>query len=110
MKEPEAEKEVRPMMIKRVLVIGGVVAALAVPTGVAIAATGTPSPNPTTPSTTQPYGPRYGGGHGPMGGGYGDPEDCPYYNSAEHQKWMQDRQKLMQQRHDQMWSNGSPTS
>ena len=108
------------MIAKRVLVIGGVVAALAVPTGVALAATGSPSPNPSTPSTTQPYGPRFGGGHGMMGGGYGDPQDCPYYSSAEHQTRMQERQKLqqqlqkatpterqklMQQWHDRMWAN-----
>ena len=93
------------MIAKRVLVIGGVVTALAVPAGAALAAAGSPSPAPTTPSTTQPYGPHFGGGHGPMGGGYGDPADCPYYNSADHQKWLQERLKLMQQRHDRMWAN-----
>ena len=109
------------MIAKRALVIGGVVAALAVPTGIALAATGSPSPSPSTPSTTQPYGPRFGGGHGPMGGGgYGDPEDCPYYNSADHTTMLQERQKLqqqlqkatpterqqlMQQWHDRMWAN-----
>lgn len=94
------------MIVKRALVMGGVVAALAVPAGAALAATGSPATGPvapgpaaTAPATTLPYGPRFGAGQGP-GAGYGDPADCPYYNSADHQQWMQDRQHLMLRLHD----------
>jgi hypothetical protein len=98
-------------MIKRTLVVAGVVTALAIPAGVAVAATTGPSPSPTGPTTSQPAGPGYGFGYGrgPMGG-YGDPEDCPYYNSAEHQKWVQDRQQLMQQHRDQLRTNPPATT
>ena len=97
------------MMIKRALVVGGVVTALAIPAGVAVAAATGPSPRPAGPATSQPAGPGYGNGfgRGPMGGGYGDPEDCPYYNSADHQKWMQDRQ---QQHRDQLRTNPTATT
>ena len=64
------------VMTKRLLVVGGVLAALAVPAGVAVAATTAPSPSPKAPATTQPYGP----GSGRMMVGTGDPQDCPYYN------------------------------
>ncbi len=110
------------MNAKRALVVGGLVAALAVPAGVAVAAT-TPSPNP-SPGTTSPgYGP--GAGHGRMmgGGGYGDPEDCPFYNSTEAQQWRAqrdqrqqlsptERQKLIQQHREQMQKlmSGAATS
>ena len=116
------------MILKRVLVIGGLATALAVPAGIALAAGGGPGPgpNPTTPSTTQPYGPRFGGGYGMMGGGYGDPDDCPFHNSADRQKLMQERQKLqqqmqkattfserqklMQQWHDRVWADRPSSS
>lgn len=113
---------------KRFLIVGGVAAALMIPAGVAVAATTSPSP---APSTTQPAGPGYGPGpgmrgggpgNGPMGG-YGDPEDCPYYNSAEAQAWrdgrearqklsVEERQKLAQQHREQMWQlrQGTGTS
>ena len=121
------------MIVKRVLVIGGLATALAVPAGIAVAAGSGPNPKSTTPSTTQPYGPRFGGGVGMMGGsrgmiggGYGDPDDCPFYNSADRQKLQQERQKLQQQLqnaktpaerqklmqpwHDRVWANRTPSS
>ncbi len=97
---------------KRALVIGGLVAALAVPAGVAVAATTTPSPGAGTGTSSPGHGP--GGGYGRMmGGGYGDPEDCPFYNSAEAQQWRAqrdqrqqltpaERQKLVQQHRAEM--------
>ncbi len=101
------------MMIgKRTLVVGGLVAALTVPAGVAVAATATPSPSPSTGTNGPGYGP--GPGYGRMAGGsYGDPQDCPYYNSTEAQQWRAqreqrqqltpaERQKLIQQHREQM--------
>ncbi len=82
------------MIAKRALVMGGLVAALAVPAGVAVAAAAT---SPPAPATTQPsqsgpgYGPGPGLGYGWMMGGSGDPRGCPYYNSPEmqqHRAWM----------------------
>lgn len=107
---------------KRALVIGGLVAALAVPAGVAVAATATPSPSPGAGTNSPGYGP--GAGHGrTMGGGYGDPQDCPFYNSTEAQQWRAqreqrqqltpaERQKLMQQHREQMQKlmSGAATS
>ena len=96
---------------KRALVIGGVMAALALPTGVAVAAT-TPSPSPSAGTNGTGSGTRPGYGR-MMGGGYGDPEDCPFYDSAEAQQWRAqreqrqqlspaERQKLVQQHREQM--------
>jgi hypothetical protein len=110
------------MAARRALVIGGLVAALAVPAGVAVAAVD-PSPGPRTPSPTAPgygYGP--GGGAGRMGG-IGNPEDCPFYDSPEAQQWRSqreqrqqlspaERQKLVQQHREQMQKlmSGTATS
>ncbi|HEY5031164.1 MAG TPA: hypothetical protein VIJ54_01730 [Actinomycetes bacterium] len=101
------------MMVKRALLVGGLVAALAVPAGVAVAATATPGPS--GPATTQPNGPGPGPGQRPgqMMGGHGDPEDCPNYNSPQMQQWRDQRaerqnlspaqrQQLMQQHREQM--------
>ena len=93
---------------KRMLVVGGLVAVLAVPAGVAVAAvssTGSNSPA----AATQPHGP----GAGRMGNGVGDPDNCPVCNSAEMQQWRDlradrqklspaDRQQLAQQMRDRM--------
>jgi Spy/CpxP family protein refolding chaperone len=90
------------MMVKRALLVGGLVAALAVPAGVAVAATATP-----------PNAPGPGHGPGQMMGGHGDPEDCPNYNSPQMQQWRDQRaerqnlspaqrQQLMQQHREQM--------
>jgi hypothetical protein len=109
---------------KRTLVIGGLVAALAVPAGVAFAATSTPSPSPGAGAGTNAPGYGPGGGHGRMmGGGYGDPDDCPFYNSTEAQQWRAqrdqrqqltpaERQKLVQQHREQMQKlmSGAATS
>lgn len=96
---------------KRTVVVGALVAALAIPTGVAVAATTTPPPSAST--ATNP-------GHGPgmrdgrmTGGGYGDPEDCPFHNSTEARQWRSQReqrqqrtpaqrQKLVQQHRERM--------
>ena len=81
------------MMVKGALLVGGLVAALAVPAGVAVAATATPSPGPSGPATTPPNGPGPGPGQRPgqMMGGHGDPEDCPNYNSPQMQQWRDQR-------------------
>lgn len=91
------------MSTRKLLVVGGLTLALAVPAGVAVAATSTPSPEP---GTTQQGGPGYGR---MMGGGmgHGDPEDCPYYNSADMQKWREqraERQAEMQKLHGDNWT------
>ena len=103
------------MMVKRALLVlvGGLVAALAVPAGVAVAATATPSPGPSSPATTPPNAPGPGHGPGQMMDGHGDPEDCPNYNSPPMQQWRNQRaerqnlspaqrQQLMQQHREQM--------
>jgi hypothetical protein len=101
------------MMVKKALLVGGLVAALAVPAGVAVAATATPSPGPSSPATTQPNAPGPGQRPGQMMGGHGDPEDCPNYNSPQMQQWRDQRaerqnlspaqrQQLMQQHREQM--------
>jgi hypothetical protein len=94
---------VKDMLGTRTLVIGGLAIALVVPAGVAVAAAATPSP---TPSTSGPsYGPGGAGGpggwHGRMMGGagmgaYGDPDDCPFYDSAQAQQWRADREQRQQ--------------
>ena len=112
---------------KRALVVGGLVAALAVPAGIAVAATTTPSPNGSAGTNSSGYGP--GGGNGRMmgggggAGGYGDPEDCPFYDSSEAQQWRAqreqrqqltpaERQNLIQQHREQMQElmSGAATS
>lgn len=88
--------EVTVVIAKRMLVGGGLVAALVVPAGVAVAAAATSPPGPAS-ATTQPsqpspgYGPGPGLGYGRMMGGSGDLRGCPYYNSPEmqqHRAWM----------------------
>ena len=79
------------MIARKAMLIGGLVAALAVPAGIAVAAT-TPAPTPSTGT----YGPGYGPGPGPMMGGRGDPEDCPFYDSAEAQQWRAQREQRQQ--------------
>ena len=75
---------------KRILIVTGIVAALGVPAGVAVAATAANH----GPASTAPAGVGYGR---MMNGGYGDPDDCPLHNSTEAQQWRDqraDRQKL----------------
>ncbi len=94
------------MKLVKALVIGGATIALAVPAGVAAAAVGSPGPRADTSTSTTP-GPGYGPRAGMQGAGIGDPADCPYYNSAEHQQWMQDRearQEQMRQLHGDDWT------
>ena len=114
------------MILKRTLVVGGLVAALAVPTGVALAASdSTPTPGPTStapgPGPGAGYGRMMGGGGPGAHGAYGDPEDCPFYDSAEAQAWRDqrearqqldpaERQKLVQQHREQMWNQMQGTS
>jgi hypothetical protein len=103
------------MKVKKVLVVGGLVVALGIPGGVALATTldATPSPGP---GAGQGFGP----GQGRMGAGYGDPEDCPFHDTAEAQQWrdqreerqqlpVQERQKLVQQHRQQMWEHMGAT-
>lgn len=71
---------------KRILIVTGMVAALGVPAGVAVAATADASPGNRGPASTAP-----------ARAGYGDPDECPYYNSTQAQQWRDqraDRQKL----------------
>jgi Spy/CpxP family protein refolding chaperone len=93
------------MMVKRVLVVGGLVAALAVPAGVAVAAAA--SPRPSTPGA--------GSGPGPMPGGHAAWGDCPLHDSAAARAWRAqraarqtlpavERQRLADQHHEQMWA------
>src|SRR5512146_2510661 len=92
--EAGGTRKARRMKGKRTLVVGGLVAALAIPTGVAVAATTTPSPS----SSTVPN-PGYGKGMRDgrmMGGGYGDPEDCPFHNSTEAQQWRSQHEQRQQ--------------
>lgn len=91
--------EVITMMKKKLLVVGGVVAALAVPAGVAVAAADTP-PVDESPSTEVD---RPGAGpHGRMMGGFGDREDCPFYDSEAMQQWHEQRLRGEEwQRHGQ---------
>ena len=79
---------------KRILIVTGIVAALGVPAGVAVAATADTSPANRGPAATQSTGPGYGR---MMNGGHGDQADCPLYNSTEAQQWRDqrtDRQQL----------------
>ncbi len=69
---------------RRALIVAGVVAALAVPAGVAVAATTGSGPAGNGPAVTQ---------NGPRHGGYADPQDCPYYNSDEAQQWRDQREQ-----------------
>lgn len=79
---------------KRILIVTGIVAALGVPAGVAVAATAAPGPGNHGPASTAPAG----AGYGRMtNGGYSDPADCPLHDSTEAQQWRDqaaDRQKL----------------
>lgn len=106
-------------MTKKQLVVGGLVAALAVPAGVAVAATDSPAPD--EPASTQADGPGYGPRSG-MTGGYGDPENCPYHDSAAMREWRQqrderrmpddwhqNRRERHQQMHEWMWSERDTT-
>ena len=79
---------------KRILIVTGIVAALGVPAGVAVAATADAGVANRGPASTAPGGVGYGR---MMNGGYGDPDDCPLHNSTEAQQWRDqraDRQKL----------------
>ena len=121
-------RKLRAMTGKRVLLVGSLVAALAVPAGVAVAAT-TPTPTPSPSPSSPGYGPGGGpgglgaGGHARMmgGGQYGDPDNCPFYNSTEAQQWRAqrdqrqqltptERQKLAQQHREQMQKLMSATA
>jgi Spy/CpxP family protein refolding chaperone len=95
------------MMVKRVLVVGGLMAALAVPAGVAVAAAASPGPGAAGA----------GSGAGPMPGGRGDPADCLFHDSAQAQAqaWRAqraarqtlpaaERQRLADQHREQMWT------
>lgn len=86
------------MKAKRALVIGGLVAALAIPAGAAGAAfaASTPSPSPSPSSGVPGGGP--GSGYGRMmgGAGYGDPDDCPFHDSPQAQQWRADREQRQQ--------------
>ena len=111
------------MNLKHLAVIGGIIAGLAVPTGVAVAATsgptGTPTPTPATSQHAQPaqptpgqgYGYGAGPGYGP-GYGTGDPQDCPYYatrpatDSPQFQQWRAEHRQQM----GRMMGWPSPTS
>jgi hypothetical protein len=113
------------MNTKRLIVAGSIVLALGLPAGVAVAATTSPSPSTSTSSTApttaptatptpgQGYGPGYGPGYGRMMGGTGDPEDCPFYDSAQAQQWRDqraDRQQLMQQMHRNWAATATPSA
>jgi hypothetical protein len=105
------------MIGKRTLLVAGLVAALAVPSGVALAAGGaTPTPGPGA-ANGQGYGPGQRG----MMGGYGDPEDCPFHDTAAAQQWrdqreerqqlsFEERQKLVQEHRAQMQQLRGTTS
>jgi hypothetical protein len=87
------------MIGKRTLVVGGLVVALTVPAGIAVA--GAAAPSGQAPSPTQPYGP------GPQAGGVGDPADCPYHDSAETTQWREQRaERLAEMRrlHGEGWT------
>jgi Spy/CpxP family protein refolding chaperone len=91
------------MMKKKLLVVGGVVAALAVPAGVAVATADTP-PADDSPSTEVD---RPGSGpHGRMMGGFGDREDCPFYDSEAMQQWHEQREEWRQQHRDERGPQG----
>lgn len=104
------------MIGKKTLLVSGLVVALAVPGGVALAASDTPTPSPGT-ANGQGYGP---GHRGMMGGGYGDPEDCPFHDTAAAQQWrdqregrqklsFEERQKVVQEHRAQMQKLMGPT-
>jgi TolA-binding protein len=89
--------EVITMMKKKLLVVGSMVAALAVPAGIAVAAADTP-PVDESPSTEVD---RPGSGpHGRMMGGFGDREDCPFYDSDAMQQWHEQRDQWRQEREE----------
>ncbi len=79
---------------KRILIVTGMVVALGVPAGAAVAATANSGGANHGPASTGPAG----AGYGRMtNGGYGDPADCPLHDSTEAQQWRDqaaDRQKL----------------
>lgn len=83
------------MRTKKLLMVGGLVAALAIPAGVAVAATDSPPPD--APEMTQPDQPGFGP-HGRMMGGNGDPEECPFYDSEAMQEWREQRDERLQER------------
>ncbi len=103
---------------KRILIVTGMVVALGVPAGVAVAATAGSGPANHGPASTAPAG----AGYGRMtNGGYGDPDDCPLHNSTEAQQWrdqqadrqklsVTERQKLAQQHRDAMRASATSTA
>lgn len=85
------------MRTKKLLIAGGLVVALAVPAGVAVAATDSPAPD--APEMTQPDRPGFGP-HGRMMDRFGEPQECPLHDSDAMREWREQRDKRWEQRDD----------